>query len=288
MAVFIPLLFMGGLVGRLFHEFAVTVCLAIFVSGIISLTLTPMLCSRFLRAEADLPPPNAFGRACEKAFQWLLGHYEAGLKWVLRHHAFTLGVALLTMVATVWLYTVVPKGFFPQQDTGGLMGTTEASQDISFAAMAQLQKKVSAIVLGDPAVATIGSFIGAAAGSTTINNGRMFITLKPRGQRNASADQVINRLRKKMSQRRRHQFVSQAESGHPRRRTVEQSAVPIRAAIRRTSTTSANGRPGSSTSCANRHSSRDVTSDQQMLGLQMNVVVDRDAASRLGVSLVRD
>jgi len=130
----------------------------------------------------------------------VLGHYETGLKWVLQHHAFTLGVTLFTMAATVWLYTVVPKGFFPQQDTGSLMGTTEASQDISFEAMSKLQQKVAAIVLSDPAVASLGSFIGAGAGSSTVNNGRMFITLKPKGERDASADQIINRLRKKMSQ----------------------------------------------------------------------------------------
>src|SRR4026208_983604 len=110
--VFIPLLFMSGLIGRLFHEFAVTVSLAILVSGVISLTLTPMLCSRFLRAESESTTPGTFSRACERGYQWLLNGYEAGLKWVLRHHGFTLVVALLTMAATVWLYTVVPKGFF--------------------------------------------------------------------------------------------------------------------------------------------------------------------------------
>ena len=284
MAVFIPLLFMGGLVGRLFHEFAVTVCLAIFVSGIISLTLTPMLCSRFLRAEADLPVPNAFSHACEKAFQWLLGHYEAGLKWVLQHHAFTLGVALFTMVATVWLYVIVPKGFFPQQDTGGLMGTTEASQDISFAAMAKLQQKVSAIVLSDPAVATVGSFIGASSGSTTANNGRMFITLKPRGQRDASADQVINRLRKKMSQL---VGINLFLTANQDIRVGGRSSKSQFQYALQSSDLNDLGQWSSRLVDKLRESPllRDVTSDQQMLGLQMNVVVDRDAASRLGVSL---
>ncbi len=283
-AVFIPLLFMSGLVGRLFHEFAVTVCLAIFVSGVISLTLTPMLCSRFLRAEADLPPPNQFSRACEKAFQWLLGHYEAGLKWVLRHHAFTLGVALLTMVATVWLYVVVPKGFFPQQDTGGLMGTTEASQDISFEAMSKLQQKVTAIVLSDPAVATIGSFIGASSGSTTVNNGRMFITLKPRGQRDASADQVIARIRKKMSQ------VVGINLFLVANQDIRVGGRSSKAQFQYSLQASDLGDLGqwSTKLVAKLRESpllKDVTSDQQMLGLQMNVVVDRDTAARLGVSL---
>jgi len=283
-AVFIPLLFMGGLVGRLFHEFAVTVCLAIFVSGIISLTLTPMLCSRFLRAEADLPPPNKFSRACDKAFHWLLGHYEAGLKWVLQHHAFTLGVSVLTMVATVWLYTVVPKGFFPQQDTGGLMGTTEASQDISFEAMSKLQQKVSAIVLSDPAVATIGSFIGAASGSTTVNNGRLFITLKPKGERDASADQVIARIRKKMSQLVGVNLflVANQDIRVGGRSSKAQFQYSLQA-----SDLNDLGQWSAKLMAKLRDSPllKDVTSDQQMLGLQVNVVVDRDAAARLGISL---
>ena len=198
-AVFIPLLFMGGLIGRLFHEFAVTVTLAIFVSGVISLTLTPMLCSRFLRPESGYRKPGAFIRACERSFNWLLGHYETGLRWVLQHHSFMLGVWLLTLVATIMLYRAVPKGFFPQQDTGIIMGTTDAAQDISFIAMKELQQKVARIVLADPAVATMASFIGSGVASSTVNNGRMFITLKPRAERDATADQVINRLRKKLA-----------------------------------------------------------------------------------------
>ncbi len=283
-AAFIPLLFMGGLVGRLFHEFAVTVSLAILVSGVISLTLTPTLCARFLRAEAEAPAPGAFSRACERAYQWMLGHYETGLKWVLCHNFITLTVALLTLVLTVWLYTIVPKGFFPQQDTGSLMGTTEASQDISSVEMAKLQQKVAAVVLADPAVASVGSFIGAASGSSTVNNGRMFIALKPKEQRDASADQVINRLRKKMSQvaginlflqavqdirvggrMSKSQFQYSLQSSDIAK--LNKASVRLLAKLRESPQLS------------------DVTSDQQMLGLQMNVVVDRDAASRLGISL---
>jgi len=285
-AVFIPLLFMGGLVGRLFHEFAVTVTLAILVSGVLSLTLTPMMCSRFLRAEADLPPPNAFSRACDKVFQWLLGHYETGLQWVLRHQALTLGVTLFTMAATVWLYTVVPKGFFPQQDTGSLMGTTEASQDISFAAMSKLQQKVAAIVLADPAVASLGSFIGAGAGSSTVNNGRMFITLKPKGERDAGADQIINRLRKKMSSvvgiNLYLQAVQDIRVGGRMSKAQFQYSL-------QSSDLAALGEWSAKLVAQLRESPllKDVTSDQQMLGLQMNVVVNRDAAARLGVSLAK-
>jgi hydrophobe/amphiphile efflux-1 (HAE1) family protein len=282
--VFIPLLFMSGLIGRLFHEFAVTVSLAILVSGIISLTLTPMLCSRFLRAESESTTPGAFSRACERCYQWLLNGYEAGLKWVLRHHGFTLVVALLTMAATVWLYTVVPKGFFPQQDTGTLMGTTEASQDISFTAMAELQQKVAAIVLADPAVATIGSFIGAAAGSSTVNNGRMFITLKPLSERRVGADLVVNRLRRKLSQVAGINLFLQAvqDIRVGGRLTKAQFQYSLRS-----SDLNELGKWSVRLVDKLRQSPelRDVTSDQQMLGLQMNVVVDRDAASRMGVSL---
>jgi len=283
-AVFIPLLFMGGLIGRLFHEFAVTVSLAILVSGIISLTLTPMLCSRFLRGEADSRPAGGFSGACERGYQWLLGHYETGLNWVLRHHQFTLMVTLLTMVATVWLYRVVPKGFFPQQDTGVIMGTTEASQDISFAAMAELQQRVARVVLADPAVATLGSFVGAGSGSSTVNNGRMFITLKPLRERKVGADVVINRLRRQLSQ-------------VPGINLFLQAVQDIRVGGRLTKAQFQYALQSSDLDALGTWSARlvdklrespqlqDVTSDQQMRGLQMNVVVDRDAASRLGVSL---
>ena len=283
-AVFIPLLFMGGLIGRLFHEFAVTVSLAILVSGVISLTLTPMLCSRFLRAAADSPRPGRLSRACERGYQWLLGHYETGLKWVLRHQRFTLVVTVLTMLATGWMYRVVPKGFFPQQDTGVIMGATEASQDISFPAMEKLQQQVARVVLADPAVATLGSFIGAGAGSSTVNNGRMFITLKPLAERKVRADVLINRLRRQLS----HiaginlflQPVQDIRVGG--RLTKAQFQYALQSADLKEL-----GKGSARLVDKLRESPllRDVTSDQQMLGLQMNVVVDRDAASRLGVSL---
>ena len=282
-AVFIPLLFMGGLIGRLFHEFAVTLSAAILVSGLLSLTLTPMLCSRFLRAESSYARAGIFQRACERAFQWLLGGYEAGLRWVLRYQRFILLVTLVTMGATIWLYRAVPKGFFPQQDTGILMGVTEAAQDISFAAMAELQDKVARILLADPAVATLGSFIGASSGSSTVNNGRMFITLKPLEVRKVSAEQVISRLRRQLVQvggvnlflqavqdirvggrfgKAQFQYALQAadlgELNHWSTLLVD--------ALRRAPEL------------------KDVSSDQQTGGLQASVVIDRAAAARLGVS----
>jgi len=182
-AVFIPLLFMGGLVGRLFHEFAVTLSIAILVSGVISLTLTPMLCSRFLKPARNWKNPGLVYRAFERGFDAALAVYERGLRWVLRHQPFTLGVAALTMVGTFWLYGQVPKGFFPQQDTGTLMGTTDAAQNISFDAMEKLQDQCARVVLDDPDVDTLGSFIGGGPGGGTVNNGRMFITLKAKGER---------------------------------------------------------------------------------------------------------
>ena len=282
-AVFIPLLFMGGLIGRLFHEFAVTVSLAILVSGFISLTLTPMLCSRFLKPEAAYRKPGIFVRACEQSFNWLLGHYETGLRWVLLHHSFMLAVAFLTLVATVLLYRAVPKGFFPQQDTGIIMGTTDAAQDISFAAMTELQQKVAKIVLDDPAVATMASFIGAGQGASTVNNGRMFITLKPRSERNVSADQIIARLRKKLA----------GVSGVT---LFLQASQDIRVGGRMSRAQFQYALQSGDLDELNRWSTllveklsrtpelKDVSSDQQTRGLQTMVVVDRDAASRLGVS----
>jgi hydrophobe/amphiphile efflux-1 (HAE1) family protein len=282
-AVFIPLLFMGGLIGRLFHEFAVTVSLAILVSGVISLTLTPMLCSRFLKPEAAYRKPGVFIRGCEQAFNWLLGHYETGLRWVLLHHSFMLAVAFLTLVATVFLYRSVPKGFFPQQDTGIIFGTTDAAQDISFAAMSELQQKVARIVLDDPAVATMASFIGAGMGASTVNNGRMFITLKPRAERKVSADQIIGRLRKKLG-------------GVSGVNLFLQASQDIRVGGRLSRAQFQYALQSGDLNELNRWSTllvnklratpelRDVSSDQQTSGLQTMVVIDRDAASRLGVS----
>jgi hydrophobe/amphiphile efflux-1 (HAE1) family protein len=282
-AVFIPLLFMGGLIGRLFHEFAVTLSLAILVSGVISLTLTPMLCSRFLRPESSYGKPGVFYRVLERAFNVLLGGYELGLKWVLRHQTVMLGVALATVAATFYMYKQVPKGFFPQQDTGVIMGSTEASQDISFPAMARLQQRVTAIVLSDEAVSSVGSFIGGGSGSSTVNNGRMFITLKPISKRKVGVDVVIGRLRKKLVQVEGISLV-----------LVPQQDVRVGSRMSRAQFQYALQSPDLeelnfwSTKLLNklREDDRlqDVNSNQQTRGLQSNVVVDRDAAARLGVS----
>jgi hydrophobe/amphiphile efflux-1 (HAE1) family protein len=193
-AVFIPLLLMGGIVGRLFREFAVTVAMAILVSAFVSLTLTPMMCSRFL-SERRPARHGRFYRATEAFFEWLLHGYDRGLRWVLRHQPLMLGVMLLTIAATVYLYIAIPKGFFPQQDTGFITGISEAAQDISFAAMMEKQQALAAVIGKDPDVAGFVSAVGPGGASSSVNAGRFFITLKPGDQRRASADQIINRLR---------------------------------------------------------------------------------------------
>jgi len=277
-AVFIPLLFMGGLIGRLFHEFAVTLSLAIMVSGVISLTLTPMLCSRFLKSAASYGKPGRFYKASEWTFNQVFAVYERGLRWVLRHQALMLSVTVITLVVTVVLYAEVPKGFFPQQDTGSLSGMTDSSQDISFKAMSRIQDQMARIVLADDAVETLGSYVGATSG-------RMFITLKPRGQRpgGVTAEQIIARLRRRTA-------------GIPGATLILRANQDINVGGRSSRGQYVYALQSSSLDELNHWSPllisklktipqlKDVTSDQQSLGLQANVVVDRDAASRLGIS----
>jgi HAE1 family hydrophobic/amphiphilic exporter-1 len=195
-AVFIPVLFMAGVVGRVLHEFAITIGAAVLVSGLVSLTLTPMLCSRFLR------PPNRghnrLYRASERFFDGMLRTYDVTLQWGLRHRRTTMAVLLLTFVFTVYFFTIIPKGFIPTEDNGSIFAFTEAAQDISFEAMAAKQRAVAEIVRQDPAVQQLMSFIGAAGASTVLNNGRFFALLKPRDQR-PHAEKVIERLRPKLA-----------------------------------------------------------------------------------------
>jgi hydrophobe/amphiphile efflux-1 (HAE1) family protein len=196
-AVFIPLFLMGGYVGELFREFAVAVSVALVLSLVIALTLTPMMCSRLLKPEGE--QHGRIYRLFERGFDALLNLYESGLKIVLRHRFITLMVMLGTVAVTGYLYAVVPKGFFPQQDTGLILGFSEAAQDISYQAMAERQQALVAAVLEDPAVASVGTGIGAGGGNYTTNTGRMFISLKPKSQRDASADQVILRLQQRLA-----------------------------------------------------------------------------------------
>src|SRR5438876_171425 len=196
-AVFIPLFLMGGYVGLLFREFAVAVSVALVLSLLISLTLTPMMCAYLLRPHSREHGP--LYRLSERAFDGLLHVYEAGLKIVLRHRFTTLMVMLGTIALTGYLYVVIPKGFFPQQDTGLIIGLSEAAQDISYPAMLQRQQALIDAVMQDPAVDSVGAGIGAGGGNTTINNGRMYIALKPSNQRDVTADQVIRRLQTRLA-----------------------------------------------------------------------------------------
>jgi len=191
-AVFIPLFLMGGYVGLLFREFAITVSVALVLSLLISLTLTPMMCARLLKPESK--EHGWLYRFFERGFDGLLNLYEAGLKIVLRHRFITLMTMLGTIALTGYLYVLIPKGFFPEQDTGLIIGLSEAAQDISFQAMAERQQALLNAVMRDPAVASIGAAVGAGGGNTTVNNGRVYIALKPKKQR-GSMDEVLARLR---------------------------------------------------------------------------------------------
>ncbi len=192
-AVLIPLLFMGDIVGRLFREFAITLSVTILVSAVVSLTLTPMMCSRLLRSTHG-KKQSRFYVASEHAFESIIAYYGRTLKWVLKRQTATLIVAAATLVLTVLLYIIVPKGFFPVQDTGIIQGISEAGQSISFAAMAEKQKELAHLILQDPAVESLSSFIGVDGTNTTLNSGRIQINLKPLDVRGINASDVIRRL----------------------------------------------------------------------------------------------
>jgi multidrug efflux pump len=197
-AVLIPLLFMGEVVGRLFREFAITLAVAILISAVVSLTLTPMMCAKLLRHT----PPERHGRFYRRSgelFDRVIASYGRALDWVLDRQGATLLVAIGTLVLTVLLYIVIPKGFFPVQDTGAIQGISEAPPTVSFAAMAERQQALARIVLQDPAVESLSSFIGVDGVNTTLNSGRMLINLKPIGERDASAVEVIRRLQAKLA-----------------------------------------------------------------------------------------
>ena len=278
-AVFVPLIFMTGLVGRLLHEFAVTLTSAILVSGIVSLTFTPMMCSRFLKHESSEDRPNRFFRALESGFDRMHRAYGRALTWVLRRKRLMLGVTLGTMVATVALYYVVPKGFFPNEDTGNLICTFEGAQDISFAAFAEKHEQLNRIIREDPAVDSIGSYIGGGS-----NQGRMFIGLKPLGVRRDDIFAVIARLRRKLA-------------GVQGLTLYMTAAQDLRVGGRASKSTYQYTLTGSDLADLDHWSGalvgelqkvphfQDVTSDLQSAGLQARVVIDRDAVSRLGLNL---
>lgn len=196
-AVFIPIIFMSGLIGRLFHEFAVTISVAILVSGFVSLSLTPMLCSRFLQSSHS-QPQNRLYRLSERAFDLLLHGYEWTLKPVLKYRFFTLITSVLILMATVYLFTLVPKGFIPTEDTGQLMANTKAAQDISFEDMLKHQQMVADVLRQDPNIEALNSTVGATGPNASVNNGRITIRLKPRSQRSLNADAIAQELTPKL------------------------------------------------------------------------------------------
>jgi len=275
-AVFIPILMMGGIVGRLFREFAVVLSVSIIVSLLVSLTTTPMMCSLLLKPHAEEHHGRLF-QATERAFNWLLKKYEHALVWVLRHQRFTLMVTLGTMVATVGLYIVVPKGFFPQQDGGRIMGTILASQDISYQDMAKLLPRYQKIVSDDPAIMNCTAFVGGG------NSGRLFASLKPVEQRNATADQVVTRLRGKCSGIPGADLFLQA---------VQDLRIGGRGSAAQYQYTILGQDPGELFQWSPKLFARmkgipllaDVNTDQQDKGLEATVAVDRTTASRLGVT----
>ncbi len=278
-AVLIPLLLMGGVIGRLFREFAVTLAMAIFVSLVVSLTLTPMMASRFLRAHSETRH-GRFYQWSERAFEQMLHAYERGLDLALRRSLTTLCIFFATVALSVYLFVIIPKGFFPQQDNGFLTGVSEASQDISFADMKRHQEELSQIVQADPAVDSIAMFIGG--GGTALNSGRMYVTLKPHEERDADAQQIIARLRPKLEK---------VEGA----RLYMQASQDVRLGGRATRTQFEFTLQDANLDELNEWAPkilarmqklpelRDVATDQQTEGTTLTLTIDRDTASRYGI-----
>ncbi|KRP71668.1 MdtB/MuxB family multidrug efflux RND transporter permease subunit [Pseudomonas paralactis] len=283
-AVLIPLLFMADVVGRLFREFAITLAVAILISLVVSLTLTPMMCARLLKREPKEEEQGRFYKASGAWIDWLIQAYGRKLQWVLKHQPLTLLVAIATLGLTVVLYLVVPKGFFPVQDTGVIQGISEAPQSISFAAMSQRQQELAKIILADPAVESLSSYIGVDGDNATLNSGRLLINLKAHGQRDLSAAEVITRLQPHIDK-----LVGIRLFMQP----VQDLTIEDR--VSRTQYQFSMSSPdaellalwsGKLVHALSQHPElTDVASDLQDKGLQVYLVIDRDAASRLGVSV---
>ncbi|MDB5339687.1 MAG: acriflavin resistance protein [Planctomycetaceae bacterium] len=280
-AVFIPILLMGGIVGRLFREFAVTLSVAIAVSLVVSLTTTPMMCAYMLKSKKDQRHGKIY-EASERVFEWILIWYERTLLVVLRHQLLTMLVTLSTVGLTVYLYVIVPKGFFPQQDTGRLTGNLQADQDTSFKSMARLLEQFAAVISEDPAVSGVTASIGGMGGAT--NSGRMFVSLKPLHERKLSADQVIGRIRGKASKL-------------PGATLLLQAVQDLRIGGRASGAQYQYSLRGDSLNELSDWSAKllremrkvpglvDVNTDQQNKGLQTRLDIDRVMAARLGITL---
>ncbi len=281
-AVFIPLLLLGGIIGRLFREFAVTVSMCIAVSAFVALTLTPMMASRFLKREADARH-GRFYAATERMFDGMLHAYERALDGVLRHRFMTLCVFLMTLLTTGYLFAIIPKGFFPQQDTGFITGVSEAGQDVSFAEMMRRQEALGKIVGADPAVASYAMSVGSGGGTSAANNGRFFITLKPKDERDASAAEVISRLRPQLDKVEGARLFLQAAQdvnigGRASRTqfqyTLQDSDLDELNTWAPRVLQKLQSIPGL----------RDVATDQQMSGTALTIAIDRAQASRYGIT----
>ena len=278
-AVFIPILLMGGIVGRLFREFAVTLSVAIIVSLAISLTTTPMMCSRLLKSHDEGKHGRAY-QASEKIFSGILGFYERTLGWVLRHSALTLFVLFVTISLNIFLFYVVPKGFFPQQDNGTVFGGIQGAQDISFQAMQSLTLRFVDIIKKDPAVQNVGAFTG---GGGAVNTGFVYLALKPLEDRKISASQVIDRLRPKLISIPGATVFLQA--GQDLRIGGRQSNAQYQYTIQSDSIDDlVTWGPRLLTEMRKLRILTDVNTDQQNSGLQASLVYDRDTASRLGIT----
>ncbi|WP_122573158.1 MdtB/MuxB family multidrug efflux RND transporter permease subunit [Pseudomonas viridiflava] len=283
-AVLIPLLFMADVVGRLFREFAITLAVAILISLLVSLTLTPMMCARLLKREPREEEQSRFYRASGAWIDWLVHVYGGGLRWVLKHQPLTLLVAIGTLGLTVLLYIIVPKGFFPVQDTGVIQGISEAPQSVSFKAMSERQQALADIILKDPSVVSLSSYIGVDGDNATLNSGRFLINLKPHGERDLTAAEIIQRIQPEVDKLSDIRLFMQP---------VQDLTIEDR--VSRTQYQFSMSSPDAellsewsgrlADALAQRPELTDVASDLQDKGLQVYLVIDRDAASRVGVSV---
>ena len=279
-AVLIPLLLMGGIIGRLFREFAVTLAMTIFVSMVVSLTLTPMMCARFLRSHSEAPRHGRLYQLSERGFEAMLHAYERGLDLALRWKLTTLIIFFATLGLSVYLFTIIPKGFFPQQDIGLITATSEAAQDISFAEMKRRQEALGAVVMADPAVASAAMVIGGTGRAG--NNGNVYITLKPLSERDASALQVISRLRPKLEKIEGARLYMQAAQdvrlgGRPTRTQFEFTLQDANLVELN------EWAPKVLARMKTLPELRDVATDQQTEGTTLQLKINRDTASRYGI-----
>jgi multidrug efflux pump len=280
-AVLIPLLFMGDVVGRLFREFAVTLAVTILVSAVVSLTLTPMMCAKLLKTRAS-SHHGSFYEASERLYQRVIDRYGATLQWVLKHQTTTLVVTVATLVFTILLFLYVPKGFFPVQDTGVILGISDAPQTVSFDAMAQRQQALAQVILKDPAVDSLSSFIGVDGVNTTPNSGRIQINLKSRDQRKENASEVIRRLQPQLAKVEGITLYMQPVQDL----TVEDrvSRTQFQYSLESADANDLNTWvPRLLDKLHALPELQDVASDQLTNGLKADLVIDRDTASRLGI-----